>query len=108
MPGHRYLKWYQFEEPLMFVCRQKNQLHPLSFPGEITTILQLVILGTLGMPGYAHPKWYYELVEKPCVYQQGKNQLQAFLEILQRYANFLFWVLWACLPTHTQNDSNNF
>ena len=39
MPGHRYLKWYQFEEPLMFVCRQKNQLHPLSFPGEITKIL---------------------------------------------------------------------
>ena len=31
----------------------------------------------------------------------------AFLEILQRYANFLFWVLWACLVAHTQNDSIN-
>ena len=28
----------------------------------------------------------------------------AFMEILQRYAN-LFWLLWACLVTLTQNDS---
>ena len=28
----------------------------------------------------------------------------AFMEIMQRYAN-LFWVLWACLVTLTQNDS---
>ena len=25
----------------------------------------------------------------------------AFLEILQRYANFSFWILWICLITHT-------
>ena len=31
----------------------------------------------------------------------------ALLEILQRYANFLFWVLWACLVAHTQNDNIN-
>ena len=31
----------------------------------------------------------------------------ALLEILQRYANFLFWVLWTCLVAHTQNDSIN-
>ena len=31
----------------------------------------------------------------------------AFLEILQRYANFLFWVLWACLAAHTHNDCIN-
>ena len=30
-----------------------------------------------------------------------------FLEILQRYANFLFWVLWAKLVSHTQNRSIN-
>ena len=30
---------------------------------------------------------------------------QVFLEALQKYANFLFWVLWACLTMHTQNDS---
>ena len=39
----------------------------------------------------------------------GKNQLHpnGFLEILQRYANFLFWVLWECLVAHTQYDSIN-
>ena len=30
-----------------------------------------------------------------------------FLKILQRYANFLFWVLWACLAMYTQKDSFN-
>ena len=30
--------------------------------------------------------------------------VHVFLEILQRYANFLFWIIWACLATHTQND----
>ena len=30
-----------------------------------------------------------------------------FLEVMQKYAYFLFWVLWACLATHTQNDSIN-
>ena len=29
-----------------------------------------------------------------------------FLQILQRYANFLFWVLWPCLPTYTHNWVN--
>ena len=35
-----------------------------------------------------------------------KNYIIAhvFLEILQRYANFLFWILWASLVMHTQND----
>ena len=28
-----------------------------------------------------------------------------FLEILPRYTNFLFWMFWACLVMHTQNDS---
>ena len=30
-----------------------------------------------------------------------------FMEILQRYGNFLFWVLWACLDRYIQNDSIN-
>ena len=40
---------------------------------------------------------------------QAKNNFipHALLEILQRYANFLFWVHWACLVAHTQNDSIN-
>ena len=35
---------------------------------------KLVILATLGMPAYAHAKWYYQLVENFCVYLQAKNQ----------------------------------
>ena len=30
-----------------------------------------------------------------------------FLKILQRNSNLLFWVIWACLVTHTQNASIN-
>ena len=38
-------------------------------------ILQLVVLSTLYIIGYAHPKGYYHLVENICVYLQAKNQL---------------------------------
>ena len=34
-----------------------------------------LVLGTLGMPSYAHPKWYYQFIENVCVYLQVKNQL---------------------------------
>ena len=66
-------------------------------------------MGTLGKPGYANPKWYYQHVEKLCVHFQAKYQLHlhAFLEILEGHANCLFWVLWACLVAHIQNDSIN-
>ena len=60
---------------------------------------------------------FHQLEENFCVYLQAKNQLhptlspppplRAFLEILQRYAKFLFWVFWASLVGHTQNDSIN-
>ena len=36
---------------------------------------KLIVLGTLAMPGYANPKWYFQLVENFCVYLQAKNQL---------------------------------
>ena len=61
------------------------------------------------MPGYAQPKWYCQLV-KTFVYicRQKTNFIpKAFMAILERYANFLFWVLWVCLATHTQYDSIN-
>ena len=34
---------------------------------------KLVVLGILGMPGYAHPKSYFQFVENFCVYPQAKN-----------------------------------
>ena len=36
---------------------------------------KLVILGTFGMPGYGHPKRYYQLAENFHAYWQAKNQL---------------------------------
>ena len=33
----------------------KNQLHPTCFSGNIPKICKLLVLGTLGMPGYTHP-----------------------------------------------------
>ena len=36
---------------------------------------KIVILGTLGMPGYPNPKWFYQLVDNFCVYLWAKYQL---------------------------------
>ena len=59
------------------------------------------------MHGYANPNWYLRKTFV-FIYKHKINfTLHAFLEILQRYANFLFWVLWACLVAHTQNHSIN-
>ena len=67
----------------MLICMQKtNFITPLFL--KIVKRNGKLILGALGMPGYANPKWYYQLVENVRVYLQAKNQLQsyAFLEIL--------------------------
>ena len=40
------------------------------------TYCKLFILGTLGVPGYVHPKWYYQLVENFNVYLQARKQLR--------------------------------
>ena len=45
-----------------------NQLHPSHLFS--LRYCKLVILGTLGMPGYAHPKRYYQLLENFYVYLQ--------------------------------------
>ena len=45
---------------------------------------KLFILGTLGMPGYTHPKWYYQLVENLCL-SAGKKSTSSPM---------LFWRYW--------------
>ena len=35
----------------------------------------LEVLQTLGMLGYVHPKWYYQLVKNSRIYMQANNQL---------------------------------
>ena len=46
-------------------------------------------------------KFWYLFVGKK------SNSFPTFLGLMQGYVNFLFWVLWAWLATHTQNDSIN-
>ena len=41
----------------------------------VAVICKLLILGTLGMPGYTQPKWQYQLVEDFHAYLQAKNTL---------------------------------
>ena len=59
----------------------------------------ILVLVTLGMPGYAHPEWYSLFAETSSVYLYGKNQFHAFLKIPQRYANLLWYFGHAWLYT---------
>ena len=97
------------KKPLTFICRQKIKLILHIFLEILQRYCKLAVLGTLGVPGYVNPKWYYQLKENFRVYcrQNIKFTPPPFLEILQRYTNFLFWVPWACLVAHTQNESIN-
>ena len=54
----------------------KNQLHPLCFSEDIAKICKLLILGTLGMPGYVNPK-----IPKICI-PKINFIIHLFLEIL--------------------------
>ena len=91
----------------MFICRQKINFILHVFLEILQKYCKLVILGTLGMPDSAHPKWYYQLVEKFCVHPQAKNQLHSpcFFEDAAKIGKLLIWVLWACLAMHTQNGT---
>ena len=73
----------------MIVTIWRN-LRRLSTSGKINFIFQVfleilqsilqrycerIILGTLGMPAYTHPKWYHQVVENLNVYLHIKNKL---------------------------------
>ena len=56
MPGYAKPKWY-YQLPENFcLFAGKKSTSPPCFSGDIAKICKL-ILGTLGMPGYTHPKW---------------------------------------------------
>ena len=63
----------------------KNQLHHPRFPGDIAKISKLLILGTLGMLGYANPKWYCQLVVNFDVYLHAKNKLHHFFLVILHF-----------------------
>ena len=75
----------------MFICRQNINFVVHVFLEILQKYCELVFLGTLGMYGYAHPKWYYQFVQNFRVYLLIKNQLypHVFLKILQRYCKLV-------------------
>ena len=79
----------------MFICRQKNQLHPPCFPGDIAKICKILILGTLGKHGCTHPKWYINLWRLPMFISMTTINfiIHFFLEILhfKESCNLIGW-----------------
>ena len=57
MSNYAQPKWYyQLVENFQGSLQTENKLCPPYFLGEIAKLCKLV-MGTLGMPGYAHSKW---------------------------------------------------
>ena len=81
MPGHTPLKWSNMKKPLTFICRQKIKLIFNNFLELLQRYCKLV-LGTLGMPDYANPKWYYQLAESFLCLFAGKKSTSPLM---------LFW-----------------
>ena len=109
IPGRTHLKWqYHFEEISDVYQQAKNQLHSSCFPWDIANILQNCYFGYFGQ-SWLHRSKILLTCRKRSYLSAAEEPLQphVFLEILYRYANFLFWVLWECLDTHTQNGSIN-
>ena len=113
LPGHTHLKrWSQLEEIFAVYLQAKNQLHLSHFPWDIAKILQTYYFGYFGHASLRTPKMILLTYRKRSCLPAGKESLSSptlFWRYckLQRHANFLFRVLWACLGTETQNDSIN-
>ena len=48
------------------------------FLKKLRIYFKIVVCGNLGMSVSAHPRWYYQFVEKFCVYLQAKNSVSCF------------------------------
>ena len=92
------------KKPLTFIFRQKINFILHIFFEILQRYCKFVILGTLGMPGYAHPKWYYRLVENFRVYLQTKIQLHPLrfgwdiAKLFQTYYFGYFGHVWLRTP----------
>ena len=99
MSGHTHLNYtINWKKPWTFICRQKTNFILHVFLEILQRYCKLVILVTLGMSGRT-PKVVPSTSRIFLCLFAGKQ----FLEILQRHANFSFWVFQACLAIHTQN-----
>ena len=100
MPGHTH--------SLMFICWQ--ELHPSHFPCDIGKILQTCYFRYFGHAWLCAPMVILSTCRKLLCLSAGKKTtslLMLFHVFPQRYVNFLFWIIWASLAMHIQNDSIN-
>ena len=79
MPGHTYLKmivsvWRNLWQLSAGKISTSSFMFSLTYCNDIV-YYKPIVFGTLGMPGYVHPKLYYNLVENCYVYLEAKNQL---------------------------------
>ena len=86
---------HALRRPLTFIRRQKIKFIIHVFLEILQRYGELIVLDTLGMPGFAYPKWCYQLVENFIFYLQAKNQLpptpsSCFSGDIVRYANLLW------------------
>ena len=88
MSGHTHLNYtINWKKPWTFICRQKTNFILHVFLEILQRYCKLVILVTLGMSGRT-PKVVPSTSRIFLCLFAGKQ----FLEILQRHANFSFWV----------------
>ena len=110
-----HLKWYyQFEETFDIYLRAKKIKFILYIFLEILQrYCELVILGSLGMPGYTHSITLYTTnLWRTAVHLQARNQLypprfSGDLQTSAKISKLLILVLWACLTMLLEIDSMN-
>ena len=58
---------------MTFIYRQKLNFILHVFFEILQRYCKFIVLGTLGMPGYTHPKWYYQFVVNFPIYLLAKK-----------------------------------
>ena len=96
------------KKPLIFIC--KNFILYI-FLKILQKYCKLIILGALGMPGFAHLRkivsTFVRTFRELLYLKQTFSPMFSWRYCKDMYINFLLWVLWVCMATQTQNDSIN-
>ena len=98
--------WNQLVRNFDIYLHARSQIY-LELLRSCKDIKKLAILGTLGILDHLHQNRSNNLKQAfMLICMQKVNCItHFFLKILQRKANILFWVIWACLAIHTWNGS---
>ena len=95
----------------MFICLQKNNFITHFFLKILQRNNKIVTLGNIGMSGRLHtPKMIVSMwrnLWRLSIANKSASTFTFSLGCCKDIANLLFWVLWACLATHTQSDTTD-